>query len=95
MGEPPSLRRAGRLPRDRDGWDVGTVRGADGRLHVRVHRSAGDVEWGVMEPDGEGGYTFRSLHPETQASDGEQGDEAGLFAEVVKRAGGSLPNWTG
>ena len=95
MNEPPNLRRAGLLPRDKDSWDVGTVREADGRLHVRVHRDTGDVDWGVMEPDGKGGFTFKSHHPETASSNGWKGDEAGLFADVVKQAGGSLPKWTG
>jgi hypothetical protein len=95
MNEPPSLRRAGLLPRDKEGWDVGTVRGADGRLHVRVHRATGDVEWGVMEPDEEGEFIFKSADSETAGSNGSKGDEAGLFADVVKQAGGSLPKWTG
>jgi hypothetical protein len=91
----PSLRRGGRLPRDKDGWDVGTVRQKDGRLLVRVHREFGDVDWGEMVPGENETFTFKSKHAETASSDGLAGDEGGLFAEVVKTAGGSLPWWDG
>ena len=94
MTEPDSLRRAGHLPRDKDGWDVGTVRIEGGRIAIRRHGPKGDDLWGVMKStEIAGEYEFESNHPETTLSNGIKGDEGGVFGAVVKGAGGSLPKW--
>lgn len=94
MTEPDSLCRAGKLPRDRDGYDVGTVRDGDGNIIVRRHGPQGDEDWGIMEWNKDlEEYTFKSLNDETASSDGIGGGEAFVFGKVVINAGGTLPYW--
>ncbi|WP_342150273.1 hypothetical protein [Methylorubrum sp. SB2] len=89
MTEPPSMRRGGRLHRDKDGFDVGTYRVQDDKLSIRVHRERGDVEWGIMERQDDGQFVFRSLHHETADADGIVGDELTVVSRVVAATGGS------
>ncbi len=94
MTEPDSLRRAGHLPRDRDGRDVGTVRRENSDLSVCRHGPTGDDIWGIMtKTENDGEFEFESHHTETTSSNGIKGDEGGIFGEVVKAAGGTLPKW--
>lgn len=48
MTEPDSLRLGGKLPRDREGYDVGIVRDGHGNIIVRRHGPQGDEDWGIM-----------------------------------------------
>ncbi|GCD60855.1 hypothetical protein NBRC3280_3409 [Acetobacter pasteurianus NBRC 3280] len=94
MTEPDSLRRGGKLPRDREGYDVGTVRDGHGNIIVRRHGPQGDEDWGIMRWNIDlGEYIFESSNDETAASDGISGDEAFVFGKVVINAGGTLPCW--
>ena len=94
MTEPDSLRRAGHLPRDKDGWDVGTMRVENGEIAICRQGPQGEEIWGVMKPTQiKDEYEFQSRHVETASSNGIKGDEGGIFGAVVKDAGGTLPKW--
>ncbi|GBR20479.1 hypothetical protein AA105894_2567 [Asaia spathodeae NBRC 105894] len=93
--EPDILRRAGKLPRDRHGYDVGTVRINNSEdLKIRRHGPLGEEPWGIMRLDpNTKDYVFESLHEETASSSGIRGDEGYVSGKVVKDAGGTLPYW--